>query len=158
MVVFVSRDDAKARWASATAGSFVLVAFLTGCGGTPSAPSSDNGSGRAAPAPTLLTTTSPSLSGLEALATGRLIVDSAGCVQLKTASGALVTPAWPDGYRTKSDGTHFVVLDSTGARIASDGVDLRVGGGGLAQVPATWSNARCASTSGAWQVGRVDVK
>lgn len=95
---------------------------------------------------------------MEALATGRLIVDSAGCVQLKTASGALVTPAWPDGYRTKTDGTHFVVLDSTGARIASDEADLKVGGGGVSQVPATWSNARCANTSGAWEVGQVSVK
>jgi hypothetical protein len=128
---------------------------LAACGqgqgvATPTSAAGDSG-------PLLLTTSSTTLSGLEAKASGRLVTDQSGCVRLKTGTGTLVTPAWPVGYRAQAAGDHFVVLDASGSTVAEEGAELQMGGGGVSPAPSGWANTRCAEGSTVWAVGQIGV-
>ena len=130
----------------------VLVPLLAACSAEPaSSPTATVNSG-----PLLLTTSSPTLSGLEALARGSLVTDQSGCVRLKSGSGALVTLAWPSGYRAQAAGGHFVVLDASGGTVAEEGVELQVGGG-VSPASSGWANTRCAEGSTVWAVGQISI-
>jgi hypothetical protein len=130
---------------------------LAACGRSTGASTTSSAAGDGS-GPLLLTTSSTTLSGLEAKASGRLVADQSGCVRLKTGAGTLVTPAWPIGYRARSAGDHFVVVDASGSTVAQEGVELQMGGGGVSPAPSGWANTRCAAGSTVWAVGQIGAQ
>lgn len=128
----------------------IVISALTACTPSPD-PSPDPTP--TPEAPRIVTSTTPTLSGMEALMTATLVIDEDGCVFAKTLGGrsGLV---WPDGYSVRRDAGSFDVVDAAGDVVASSGEDLAIGGGAAGPPDDGWGNVDCVVGS-AWMIGEV---
>lgn len=88
---------------------------------------SDAGSGSG---PLFLAQSQAQTEVMQALFTGRVIADSAGCLRLHGPDNATVV--WPEGFTLAADSS---VVDPTGVGIGRLGGDFRLGGGEVDSIP-----------------------
>jgi hypothetical protein len=124
----------------------ILVAALGGC--SPTTPS---------PTPLkLVTSGTPTLSGMEALLTASIVVDDEGCVIAQTAEPDVpLVLVWPQGYSVHGDAREFQILDAAGEIVASAPGDYAIAGGSVDSVGADWDVRNCANGP-LWMVGDLE--
>ena len=108
--------------------AFALVASAVSCG-TESTPATTRVN---AVDLVFLTQSEPQRAYMDALFTGRVIIDASRCTRLGDADGATVI--WPAGFTVAQEGSSIRVLDNTGRAVGRLGESFRIGGGEVSEL------------------------